>query len=60
MLTKHKDFQQLNNHRQDFLLVVLLVVRQDFRMNQELLRQYLDYLSHLSRLLVQLLWTEHP
>jgi hypothetical protein len=47
MLTKHKDFQQLNNHRQDFLLAALLVMHQGFRKNQELLRQYLEYQLHL-------------
>jgi hypothetical protein len=41
LLTKHKEHQQLNIHRQDFLLDALLEVPLKLHMYQELLRQYL-------------------
>jgi hypothetical protein len=44
LLTKHKDYRQLNIHHQDFQLVVQLVVRQGLRKIQELLHQYLEHL----------------
>jgi hypothetical protein len=45
-LTKHKENQIQDTHLLDFLLDVLLVVRQESHMNQELLHQYLVYLLH--------------
>jgi hypothetical protein len=46
LLTKHKENQKLNIHRQDFLLGMPLEVPLKLHMYQELLRQYPVHQSH--------------